>query len=242
VRVDVFTVFPSLVDTFCAESLLGRARAQGLFDLRCHDLREHTTDAHRTVDDSPFGGGAGMVMRPDPIFASVEAAQPPRPLFLLGPGGRRFDQSMARDLAGQAEGFSLICGRYEGIDQRVNDHLVDDEISIGDYVLAGGEVAACVIIEAVVRLRPGVMGNVESAHEESFGDGLLEYPQFTRPAEFRGWEAPAVLRSGDHAKVARWRTAQALAKTLEQRPDLIEARGGLSKADLALLAEFGLTA
>ncbi|MCU1344750.1 MAG: tRNA ((1)-)-methyltransferase [Acidimicrobiia bacterium] len=240
-RVDVFTVFPQLVDDFCAQALLGRARQGGLFDLRCHDLREHTTDVHRTVDDSPFGGGAGMVMRPEPIFASVEAANPPRPLFLLGPGGPRFDQKMAHDLA-QGGGFSLLCGRYEGIDQRVHDHLVDGELSIGDYVLAGGEVAACAVIEAVVRLVPGVMGNEASATDESFTDGLLEYPHYTRPAQFREWPTPDVLRSGDHAKVARWRKAQALARTVARRPDLIEARGGLSGADEVLLAEFGLRA
>jgi tRNA (guanine37-N1)-methyltransferase len=239
-RVDVFSVFPQLVDEFCAQALLGRARQAGLFDLRAHDLREHTTDIHRTVDDSPFGGGAGMVMRPEPIFASVEAAQAPRPLYLLGPGGRRFDQTLALELAATA-GFSLLCGRYEGIDQRVHDHLVDEELSVGDFVLAGGEVAACVVIEAVVRLVPGVMGNEASALDESFSDGLLEYPHYTRPAQFRDWATPEVLRSGDHARVARWRKAQALARTLATRPDLIEARGGLTPAEEALLAEFGPT-
>jgi tRNA (guanine37-N1)-methyltransferase len=239
-RVDVFTVFPQLVDDFCSQALLGRARQTGLFDLHCHDLREHTTDVHRTVDDAPFGGGAGMVMRPGPIFASIEAATPPRPLYLLGPGGRRFDQATAHQLAA-LDGFSLLCGRYEGIDQRVVDHLVDGELSIGDYVLAGGEVAACVVIEAVVRLVPGVMGNEASALDESFADGLLEYPQYTRPGDFRGWSAPDVLRSGDHAKVARWRRAQALARTVAMRPDLIKARGGLTPAEEALLAEFAQT-
>lgn len=242
-RIDVFSIFPGLVDGFCAQSLLGRARSGGLLDLRCHDLRDHTTDAHRTVDDSPFGGGAGMVMRPEPIFASVEAADPPRPLFLLGPGGARFDQSMARRLAA-TDGFSLLCGRYEGIDQRVHDHLIDDELSIGDVVLSGGEVAACVVIEAVARLLPGMMGNDDSAREESFsptdeGHALLEYPQYTRPAEFRGWGVPEVLRSGNHAKVARWRRAQAIAKTLARRPDLLTT-DRLSKADRAALVEFGL--
>ena len=173
-RIDVFTIFPDLVDRFCTESLLGRARAAGRLDLRCHDLRDHTTDVHRTVDDAPFGGGAGMVLRPEPVFAAVEAAAPPRPLYLLGPGGRRFDQALARELAA-GDGFSLLCGRYEGVDDRVRAHLVDGELSIGDYVLGGGEVAACVVIEAVTRLRPGVMGNEASVEEESFGaDGLLE--------------------------------------------------------------------
>jgi tRNA (guanine37-N1)-methyltransferase len=238
VRVDVFTIFPGLVDTFCSESLLGKARGNGLLDLRCHDLREHTTDVHRTIDDTPFGGGAGMVMRPEPIFASVEGAQPLRPLFLLGPGGRRFDQSLAEELAA-GPGFSLLCGRYEGIDHRVREHLVDDELSIGDVVLSGGEVAACLVIEAVARLLPGAMGNSVSPVTESFGEsGLLEEPHFTRPATFRGWEAPAVLRSGDHARIARWRRAQSLHRTLRYRPDLIERRGGLSDDDRRLLEEF----
>ena len=239
-RADVFTIFPEVVDGFCSESLLGRARTSGLLDLRCHDLREHATDVHRSVDDSPFGGGAGMVLRPEPVFASVEAAQPPRPLYLLGPGGARFDQEVARDLAAGA-GFSLLCGRYEGVDHRVREHLVDDELSIGDYVLAGGEVAACVVIEAVTRLLPGVMGNATSAERESFGrpdGGLLEEPQYTRPASFRGWEVPEILRSGDHARVARWRRAQALHRTVRSRPDLIAARGGLSAEETGLLEEF----
>ena len=237
-RVDVFTIFPDLVDTFCRESLLGKARTNGLLDLRCHDLREHTTDVHRTIDDTPFGGGAGMVMRPEPIFASVEAADPPRPLYLLGPGGRRFDQRLAEELAAGA-GFSLLCGRYEGIDHRVREHLVDDELSLGDVVLSGGEVAACVVIEAVARLLPGAMGNSVSPITESFGAaGLLEEPQYTRPATFRGWEAPDVLRSGDHARIARWRLAQSLHRTVRYRPDLIERRGGLSDDDRRLLEEF----
>ncbi len=241
-RIDVFTIFAGLVDTFCSESLLGKARSNGLLDLRCHDLREHATDAHRTVDDSPFGGGAGMVMRPEPIFASVEAAKPPRPLFLLGPGGRRFDQRLAQELAA-SDGFSLLCGRYEGIDHRVREHLVDEELSIGDVVLSGGEVAACLIIEAVTRLLPGAMGNSVSPVTESFGaSGLLEEPQFTRPATFREWDVPAVLRSGDHARIARWRRAQALHRSLRYRPDLVEALGGLSDDDRRLLEEFASAA
>ena len=234
-RVDVFTIFPGIVNGFCSESLLGKSRDNGLLDLRCHDVREHTTDVHRTVDDTPFGGGAGMLMRPEPIFAAVEAAQPPRPLLLLGPGGQMFNQSMAQSLA-DAGGFSMLCGRYEGVDQRVREHLVDHEVSVGDVVLAGGEVAACLIIEAVTRLLPGVMGNSQSPVTESFGaEGLLEEPQYTRPAEFRGWEVPDVLRSGDHAKVEAWRHAQALWRTLQMRPDLIEARGGLTDSERALL-------
>jgi tRNA (guanine37-N1)-methyltransferase len=237
VRIDVFTIFPDLVDGFASESLLGKGRRNGLLDVRVHDLRAQTQDPHRSVDDSPFGGGAGMVLMPEPLFAAVEAVEPPRPLYLLGPGGRKLDQPFARELAA-GEGFSLLCGRYEGVDGRVVDHLVDGELSIGDYVLGGGEVAALVVLEAVGRLVPGVMGNLESADEESFSDGLLEYPHYTRPAEFRGWTVPDVLRSGDHGKVARWRRAKALARTIRDRPDLIEARGGLTDADEALLAEF----
>lgn len=238
-RIDVFTLFPALVDTFCTESLLGKARTSGLLDLRTHDLREHTADVHRTVDDAPFGGGAGMVLRPEPVFASVEAAAPPRPLLLLGPGGRRFDQRLAAELAA-LDGFSLLCGRYEGVDHRVREHLVDGELSVGDVVLSGGEVGACLVIEAVTRLVPGAMGNAASPVGESFGEsGLLEEPQYTRPAEFRGWHVPAVLRSGDHARIARWRRAQALHRTLRDRPDLLSGGDGqLDDAQRALLEEF----
>ncbi len=239
VRVDVFTIFPDLVDGFAGASLLGRARRRGLVDVRVHDLRTGAGDVHHSVDDAPFGGGPGMVLMPGPLFTVVEAVEPPRPLYLLGPGGRRFDQAMARDLAA-GDGFSLLCGRYEGVDQRVRDHLVDGELSVGDYVLAGGEVAAMVVLEAVGRLVPGVMGNGASAGEESFADGLLEYPQYTRPARFRDWEVPEVLRSGDHGLVARWRRAAALARTRRERPDLIEARGGLSAEEEAILESFGL--
>ena len=238
-RIDVFTLFPELVDGFTSGSIMGRARRDGLLDLRLHDPRDHTSDNHRTVDDTPFGGGAGMVMKPEPIFDAVEAADPPRPLLLLSPSGRTFDQAYAGELAAGA-GFSLLCGRYEGVDHRVREHLIDGEVSVGDYVLSGGEAAALVMIEAVTRLVPGVMGNQTSADDESFTDGLLEYPHYTRPWEYRGWEAPEVLRSGDHARVARWRRAQSLRLTIDRRPDLIEARGGLSDDDHALLAEFDL--
>ncbi|MBI2711228.1 MAG: tRNA (guanosine(37)-N1)-methyltransferase TrmD [Actinobacteria bacterium] len=235
-RIDVFTIFPAMVDAFAGQSLLGRARAAGVLDVRVHDLRSATTDPHRSVDDAPFGGGAGMVLMPGPIFEVVDRERPPRPLLYLSPAGRRLDQTLAHELAAMG-GFSLLCGRYEGVDERVRRHLVDGEVSIGDYVLAGGEVAAMVVLEAVGRLVPGVLGNEDSVAEESFADGLLEHPQYTRPAEFRGWPVPEVLRSGDHARIARWRRAQALARTVRCRPDLIEARGGLSEDERRLLAE-----
>jgi tRNA (guanine37-N1)-methyltransferase len=260
-NIDVFTIFPEYLAGPLAVSLLGRARAAGLLDVSLHDPRAFTTDVHHAVDDSPFGGGAGMVMMPEPLFAAVEAVQPARPLLLLSASGPRFDQRRARELAA-CGGFSLLCGRYEGVDQRVADHCCDGELSVGDYVLAGGEAAALVVIEAVTRLVPGVMGNEASSAEESFGtvsaisdgttDGapdpstaappavstsaLVEYPQYTRPAQFRDWAVPAVLRSGDHARIARWRHAQALRRTIVRRPDLVV--GPLSAEEEQLLAEF----
>lgn len=236
-RIDVLTIFPQMVEHFADQSLVGKARAVGTLDIRVHDLRSCASDPHRSVDDAPFGGGAGMVLMPEPIFAAVEKLEPPRPLYYLSPAGRCFDQAMARELAASG-GFSLLCGRYEGVDERVREHLCDGELSIGDVVLAGGEVAAMVVVEAVGRLVPGVMGNEASADDESFADGLLEYPQYTRPADFRGWTVPEVLRSGDHGRIARWRRGQALARTLEHRPDLISARG-LTDEEEALLAELG---
>jgi tRNA (guanine37-N1)-methyltransferase len=238
-RIDVITIFPEMIEQFAGQSLLGQARHDGRLEVRVHDLRSVTTDPHRSVDDAPFGGGAGMVLMPQPIFETVEAADPPRPLLLLSPAGRRLDQSVVRELAA-LDGFSLLCGRYEGVDERVRTHLVDGELSIGDYVLAGGEVAAMVVLEAVGRLVPGVMGNEASARDESFTDGVLEYPQYTRPAEFRGLTVPEVLRSGDHGLVARWRRAMALQRTASARPDLLAARGGLTEEERTLLAEFGL--
>lgn len=238
-RVDVFTIFPSMLEMFLDYGVIGRAIEQGRLSVRIHDLRMGAGDPHRSVDDSPFGGGAGMVMMPEPLFNAVEQADLPRPLFLLGPAGRPFEQAVARELA-EGDGFSLLCGRYEGVDQRVGDHLVDGELSLGDFVLAGGEIAAMAIIEAVGRLVPGVLGNEQSAADESFSDGLLEYPHYTRPAEFRGWAVPDVLRSGDHGRVDRWRRAQSLARTAALRPDLIEARGGFTATEHALLEEFGL--
>ena len=237
-RADVFTLFPEMVDDYMGRSILGRAVAAGHLDIRSHDLRMATDDVHRTVDDSPFGGGAGMVLMPEPVFAAVEAVSPPRPLILLGPGGRKFEQGVVAELAA-LDGFSLLCGRYEGVDERIRTDLCDDEVSIGDFVLAGGELAALVVIEAVARLHPGVLGNQESTLDESFESGLLEHPQYTRPAEFRGLHVPEVLRSGDHGRIARWRRANSLARTLDRRPDLIERRGGLTDEDQALLDEFG---
>lgn len=240
-RIDVFTIFPDLVEHYCSASLLGRARHGGLLDLRVHDLRSAASDPRRSVDDTPFGGGAGMVMAPGPIFGAVELADPPRPLYLLSPGGRRLDQVAVEELAatagGPSGGFSLLCGRYEGVDQRVTDHLVDGELSVGDFVLAGGEVAALVVVEAVARLLPGVLGNEASTAEESFTGGLLEYPQYTRPAQFREWPVPDVLLTGDHGAVARWRRARALLRTIEHRPDLIETRGGLTPEEESMLGE-----
>jgi tRNA (guanine37-N1)-methyltransferase len=240
-RIDVFSIFPDYFEGPLRASLLGRARDLGLLDVRVHDLRHWATDRHRSVDDTPFGGGAGMVLTPEPLFHAVEDVDPVRPLYLLTPGGERFDQSRARALAGSA-GFSLLCGRYEGVDQRVADHLCDGELSAGDYVLAGGEAAALVVVEAVTRLVPGVMGNEESGGNESFGPGrdggnLLEYPQYTRPADFRGWPVPEALRSGDHGRVARWRRAQALRRTLARRPDLLGGRE-LTVEQQELLDEF----
>jgi tRNA (guanine37-N1)-methyltransferase len=234
VRIDVFTIFPEYLTGPLTASLLGKARQAGRLDVRVHDPRDYTDDPHKSVDDTPFGGGAGMVLRPEPLFAAVEAVTPPRPLFLLGPAGRRLDQHLARDLAGGA-GFSLLCGRYEGVDERVAEHLCDDELSIGDYVLAGGEAAALVVIEAVTRLVPGVLGNDASPEHESFTAGLLEEPQYTRPAEFRGFTVPEVLRSGDHARIARWRAAQALRRTQARRADLLTR--ALSPEERALLEE-----
>jgi len=243
VRIDVFTIFPEVITAYCAASILGRAQGSGAVEVRAHDLRGGADDARRTVDDSPFGGGPGMVLMAEPVFRAVEQVPDmPHPLLLLAPGGRRFDQAVAAELAGLPGGFSLLCGRYEGVDQRIADHLVDGELSVGDYVLAGGELGALVVIETVARLLPKVLGNEDSALDESFSDGLLEYPQYTRPAEFRGWEVPDVLRSGDHGAVAAWRRAMALRRTADLRPDLVDhlvAAGVLSEGDMRDLAEHG---
>ena len=238
-RIDIFTIFPDLVETMASASVIGRGRTAGTLDVRVHDLRMAATDRHRSTDDAPFGGGAGMVMMPQPLFDAVEAVEPPRPLFYLSPAGRRFDQAMAGELA-SGTGFSMLCGRYEGVDERVCQHLADGEISVGDVVLSGGEAAALVVLEAVGRCVPGVLANEASTSEESFSEGLLEYPQYTRPAQFRDWSVPEVLLSGDHGRVARWRRAQSLARTIGRRPDLIEARGGLSDEERELLTAHGL--
>jgi tRNA (guanine37-N1)-methyltransferase len=246
VRIAVFTLFPEAITSYCAASILGRAQDSGALGVDVHDLREGSVDARRTVDDSPFGGGPGMVLMPEPGFRCVDAVEArgelPRPLLLLAPSGRPFSQAVAAELAALPGGFSLLCGRYEGVDQRVSDHLVDGELSVGDFVLAGGELGALVVIETVARLLPEVLGNEDSALDESFSDGLLEYPQYTRPAEFRGWEVPAVLRSGDHGAVAGWRRLQSLLRTAASRPDLLEhlrREGGLSDDDVRSLASHG---
>ncbi len=237
-RVDVLTLFPEAIANYASTSVLGRASERDVWHFHLYDLRDATDDLHRTVDDTPFGGGAGMVLRAEPILRTMEEHPDiARPLIALTPSGRPFSHAIAQELAA-LPGFSLLCGRYEGIDQRALDLVVDDEISLGDFVLAGGELAALCVIEAVVRLLPGTLGNDESSRDESFSDGLLEYPHYTQPAEVRGVAVPEILRSGDHARIARWRRAQALRRTIERRPDLIAVRGGLSDEDDAILAEF----
>ncbi len=240
-RIDVFTLFPEIITSYAELSILGRAQQAGALKVHAHDLREGATDSRGTVDDAPFGGGAGMVLMPEPVCSAIEKVEAEgemhRPLFFLSPGGRAFTQNVAREMA-ELPGFSLLCGRYEGADQRIIDLSCDGELSIGDVVLAGGELAALVIVESVARLLPGALGNSESSEEESFSDGLLEYPQYTRPASFRGHEVPPVLRSGNHGEVERWRLAESLRRTLERRPDLIAARGGLSEAERELLTAY----
>jgi tRNA (guanine37-N1)-methyltransferase len=220
-RIDVFTIFPAILETPLRESLLGRAIGAGLLEVRVHDLRGWSTDRHRSVDDEAYGGGPGMVMKPEPIFAAIESLDPDRGrVLLLSPAGRRLDQSLVRELASE-DHVTLLCGRYEGVDERVVQGLPAEEVSIGDYVLAGGEVPALVVIEAVTRLIPGVIGKEESHVRDSFAEpAILDHPQYTRPAEFRGMAVPEVLRSGDHAAVERWRLEAARAKTRRNRPDL----------------------
>jgi tRNA (guanine37-N1)-methyltransferase len=233
-RFDVFTLFPEMFRGPLDESILARARARGLVEIALRNPRDITTDRHHIVDDYPYGGGSGMVMKPEPLFAAVEQVYAGGPIILLGPAGRVFSQAVARELAREPR-VSLICGHYEGVDDRVRAHLATDEISLGDFVLTGGELAAMVIIDAVARLLPGVLAPGSTA-EESHTGGLLEYPHYTRPAEFRGWRVPDVLLSGDHGAVARWRRKEALRRTRKQRPDLL-AQADLSALDRQLLAE-----
>jgi len=228
-RIDVLTIFPGLFDPFLDASMVGLARARGKAEVRVHDLRDWTTDRHRTVDDAPYGGGPGMVMRPEPLVAAIEALAGEKGAgrraraILLSPQGRRLSQADVEGLARTGH-LVLVCGRYEGVDQRAIDLAVDEEISIGDYVLSGGEVPAMAVIEAVTRLLPGVLGNPESTEQESFRRGGLEGPHYTRPAAFRGRAVPEVLRSGDHAAVAAWREARGLEWTRSRRPDLLDER------------------
>ena len=228
------TLFPGMLEAPLAESILGRARARGLVDIRVHDLREHATGRHRVTDEPPFGGGGGMILKPEPLAAAIEAlraagsalraagsAEAPARVILLGPAGRRFSQAVARELAHRPH-LVLVCGRYEGVDERVSEQLVDEELSIGDYVLTGGEPAALVVADAVTRLLPGVLGDEAAPARDSFARGLLEHPQYTRPEVFRGAGVPNVLRSGDHGRIARWRSLMSLWRTWQRRPDLLE--------------------
>jgi tRNA (guanine37-N1)-methyltransferase len=223
VRIDVVTIFPGIFESPLRESLLGRAIEAGLLDVRVHDLRDSTSDRHRQVDDESYGGGPGMVMKPEPVFAAVESlGAGVRRTLLLSPAGRRLDQDLARELAVEPW-LVLICGRYEGVDERVVEGLPAEELSIGDYVVAGGEVPALVVLEAVTRLVPGVIGRGESHEQDSFGDeGVLDHPHYTRPAEFRGMRVPETLLSGNHQEIERWRREAALEKTRRNRPDLLE--------------------
>jgi tRNA (guanine37-N1)-methyltransferase len=238
-KVDVVTIFPRMVEAPLAEGVVGRAIQRGLVDLRVHDLREHTSDRHRSVDDEAFGGGPGMVMRPEPMFRAVEAIERergvPSAVILTSPDGRLFTHREAKRLAG-LDHLVLLCGRYEGVDARVRDHLATESLSIGDYVVSGGELPALVIIDAVARFVPGVVGDEESIARDTFARGMLDFPQYTRPADFRGLKVPPVLLSGHHAEIERWRRREALARTLRERPDLLD-RAALDAEDRELLGE-----
>jgi tRNA (guanine37-N1)-methyltransferase len=221
VRVDIITLFPEICRVPLSESIIGRAQTGGALELQVHKLRDWTSDRHHVVDDAPFGGGQGMVMKPEPIFAAVESLRRNESrVILMTPQGRTFNQEMARTLARQNH-LIVICGHYEGVDERVIEHLVDDEISIGDYVLTNGAIAAVVMVDAIVRLIPGVLGHEGSANDDSFANGLLEGPQYTRPADFRGWKVPEILLSGNHAAIAAWRRSESERRTRENRPDLL---------------------
>ncbi len=222
-RFDIFTLFPSMFDGPLQASILQRAQESGRLSAHMHDIRDYASDKHHITDDAPYGGGGGMIMKPEPIFTAVEAVlggAPDAPIILLTPQGRLFNQSLACELA-QCSRIALICGRYEGVDERVRQRLATDEISIGDYVLTGGELAAMVIVDAVTRLLPGVLGDPGAVLDDSHAEGLLEGPHYTRPAVYRGWEVPPILLSGDHAAIARWRREQSLRRTAERRPDLL---------------------
>lgn len=237
-RVDIITIFPEFIEAGISYSILKRAIDKGVLQVGVCNLRDYTHDKHRTTDDEPFGPGAGMVMKPEPLFEAVEAIREKfgsssARVVLMTPQGRLYNQDVARELS-RSEHLIIICGHYEGVDERVREYLVDDEISIGDYVLTGGELPALVVLDSVARLLPGVLGAEESAMEESFADGLLEYPHYTRPAEFRGWKVPDVLISGHHAEIAKWRRKESLRRTLDRRPDLLE-KANLSEEDLKLL-------
>lgn len=237
-KIDILTLFPGMFAGPMGESILGKAREKGLIEINTHNIRDYTTDKHHITDDYPFGGGAGMVMKPEPIFSAVDAltardGQAPKQLVLMCPQGTPFSQQLAAELA-REEHLVFLCGHYEGIDERVREALVTREISIGDYILTGGELPAMVVIDAVARLVPGVLGESFSAVEESFTGGLLEYPQYTRPREFRGLEVPEILLSGDHEKIRLWRRQQSLLRTLARRPDLLRQED-LSQADRLLL-------
>ena len=227
---DIFTILPEMFPPYLESSILMRARQRGLIEVRVHNIRDYTHDKHHTTDDTPYGGGGGMVMKPEPVFKAVEsvlglesgqASHDPVPVILLTPQGRVFNQRVAEELS-QHERLALICGRYEGVDERIREHLVTDEISVGDYVLTGGELPALMMIDALSRLIPGVLGDPDGAQDDSHSMGLLEYPHYTRPPEFRGWSVPDVLLSGDHAKIERWRREQALLRTHKKRPDMLE--------------------
>jgi len=242
-RFDIFTILPEVFTPYLESSILQRARQRELIDIRIHNIRDYTHDKHHTTDDTPYGGGGGMVMKPEPIFEAMESVLGPLPasrqltpvpVILLTPQGRVFTQRVAEELT-RYERIALICGRYEGVDERIRDHLVTDEISIGDYVLTGGELPALVIVDALSRLIPGVLGDPDGAQDDSHSMGLLEYPHYTRPPVFRGWSVPEVLLSGDHGKIERWRREQALLRTLTKRPDMLE-KADLSDADKKYLS------
>ncbi|MDQ2690886.1 MAG: tRNA (guanosine(37)-N1)-methyltransferase TrmD [Chloroflexota bacterium] len=233
---EVFTLLPEVFPAYLESSIMLRAKQRGLLDVRIHNIRDYTQDRHQTTDDTPYGGGGGMVMKPEPVFEAVESVlglrstQPDAvPVILLTPQGRVFTQRVAEELATH-ERIALLCGRYEGVDERIREHLVTDEISIGDYVLTGGELPALILIDAVSRLLPGVLGDPTGAEDDSHSMGLLEYPHYTRPPEFRGWKVPDVLLSGDHGKIEKWRREQALLRTFHKRPDMLE-KAQLSEAD-----------